>query len=60
PNIDRNRDGIIDSRDIGLFMHEFGTRNPLGDFNGDRVFNGLDIGAFFNGWSHTKVEGCDS
>jgi hypothetical protein len=46
---DFNKDGLVNSLDLGLFKTMFGTtNNPNADFNGDGRVNSLDLGIFKN------------
>jgi hypothetical protein len=43
-NGDLNRDGFVNSLDLGIFKGVFMTSNANADFNGDGVVNSLDLG----------------
>lgn len=45
---DLNRDGCVDSADVGLLLGYWGT--PLGDLNGDGTTDAADFGTLLGNW----------
>ncbi len=51
---DINRDGVVNSSDLGLLLGAWGTSNELADITGDGNVNSSDLGQLLGSWTVTK------
>ncbi|MDQ7013094.1 MAG: GC-type dockerin domain-anchored protein [Planctomycetota bacterium] len=48
---DRNNDGVVDTRDVILFLNQWSSGMAVADFNGDGVVDTRDVVAYLNAYA---------